>query len=166
MADYFKSKAPDKGIEQLALQYVPKNKEEKPVLCYEAPVIKEAFKNAGGFFALAHPGRIHLKGRINDEFIRTAENEGKKPEHEVINGFIRNLKSVFEEKFCAMETNYQGYSGSLRHASNILSADEEYDEKYKNAFNWLSFFRDIAQKNDFLETGGLDTHSQNPFLRG
>ena len=36
----------------------------------------------------------------------------------------------------------------------------------EDAVNWLQNFKNLAKKHSLLETGGLDTHQENPFLKG
>ncbi|MBQ8475983.1 hypothetical protein IJ531_02865 [bacterium] len=50
-------------------------------------------------------------------------------------------------------------------ANKIINHAQAYAPEHQDSINWLMNFRNIAQKYGLLETGGLDTHSENPFLK-
>ena len=155
LADYFKSKAPDIDAYDLALKYLPTNKKQDPIICYEGFDIAKAFENNCGFFGIAHPARINIPSYII---------KGNISAYEIIDDFIKYLQKTFKNKFKAIETRYQSYTGSLFHANKIIDNKEEYNDKYINPINWLLNFKKIAQDNSLIETGGLDTHRENPFI--
>jgi len=170
LSDYFKARAKEKGkgidTWDLCMKYLPSNQWHIPGTANNAENIFENIKNGFGFLGIAHPARIYLgDGVIQDSFINQCNANNQDAGNVIIEKFISYLKDICKDKFNAIETNYQSYDGPLKEGNDILNGDIKPEPSKENTVNWLRQFREHAENLHLLETGGLDTHSENPFLK-
>lgn len=170
LADYFNVKAKhfDKDIDtqDLCLKYLPANTDNGKGITNKAEDLFGYIKNNYGFLGIAHPAKIYLgNGKIKESFIEQCKSENKDTGRVIIQKFISHLQNIGGRKFRAIETNYQSYDGNLKEANEILNGERPEDISKKGTVSWINQFREYAKQLSLLEAGGLDTHSENPFLR-
>ena len=166
LAEYLhkKSKGID-GIREISLKYLPKIKTKKDKISNSTESI---FANIGkfGFLGVAHPGKIYLGGgRISEDFIKKCKEQDKSAGKVLMERFFDYLKQLGKDRFKAVEINYQAYEGSLGDAQAVLNGRAKTNNDVMGSINWLKNFIEFAKKHKLLSTGGLDTHSENPFLK-
>ena len=165
LSEYFSSKDKNSDIKRISLKYLPKVNEKNNITNIAEELFK-IIKESFGFLGIAHPGKIYLgNGKINNNFIDKCKKENKSSGKIIIETFLAHLKKVGGNKFRAIETNYQSYDGNLAIAQQIINGKQPKDETYNGAINWLNIFNNFVTQNNMLRTGGLDTHSENPFLK-
>ena len=168
IADYLEAKTGNlPNIRDLSLQYMPKVNEKSNGIVNVAENIFQHAKKQLGFFGIAHPGKIYLgSGKISNDFIKQCKLENKSAGKVIIDTFLEYLKKFGKGKLKAIETNYQSYDGTLNAAQEALNNPSVIpDKSLEGSMKWLDNFREFSRKNNLLNTGGLDTHSENPFLR-
>lgn len=170
LAQYFSFKAgsdSDKeALQKLALECLPTIEGQKFNITNSIEDIFRLMRDKFGFLGVAHPAKIFLgDGLLRNDYIAKCKSEGKNAGLVVMDRFINFLTKQGEDKFRALETNYQAYKDDLRIANDMLDGTREFDKKYKGTINWLNNFRNLAEKYDLMEAGGLDTHGESPFIR-
>ena len=165
IANYLKDKTNGlKDIENLSLKYLPDMNNN--VIINNIENIFSKMKNNFGFLGIAHPGKIFLgDGKIKNDFIKKCKSEKQDTGTVIIKRFLQYLKNIGGDKFNAMETNYQSYFGLLKEAQNIIFNNKEVDKRVKDSVKWLNIFHNFVNENKLLNTGGLDSHSENPFKK-
>ena len=167
IANYLAKKTGNlENVREVSLQHLPKINEDSSNITNSAETIFNQMLGQFGFLGIAHPGKIYLGGgKISDEFIKKCKSENKSAGKIIIDTFLEHLKKIGNNKLKAIETNYQSYEGTLQNAQKIINASQAYESSAEGSIKWLNNFREFAEKHNLLNTGGLDTHSENPFLR-
>ncbi len=170
LADYFNKKGQARGVlvdnEDLCFKYMPTNNPNEDKISHEAGDLFKLIKDGFGFLGIAHPAKIYLgNGIIRNDFIAQCKAKGLNTGKSIIDTFVTYLKDIGNEKFNAIETNYQSYSGNLQEANEILNGKRQLNEKACGSIKWLKNFKELAKKFNLLEMGGLDTHKVNIFLK-